>query len=66
LAGSDSVGNAIEGQLGGGWAVGGIGSVDLSCVDNGVVGPGGCSGCESGKGDNGELHLDGGVDYYLL
>ena len=50
---------AVEGQLSGGWADGGVGSVDLSCVDNSAVGVGRDSGCKSGKGDERELHLDG-------
>jgi hypothetical protein len=56
---SDSVCVAVEGQLSGGWADGGIGSVDLSCVDNRAVVVGRGSGCESGKGDERDLHLDG-------
>jgi len=65
-AGSGSVGDTVEGQLGGGRADSGVGSVDLSGVHNGAVGVtssgGGC--CESENGGDGVLHLDGW--YYLL
>ncbi len=58
--GSGSVGNAVEGQLSGGWADGGIGSVDLSGIHDSSVTPGGGGGCESSDGgDCCELHLDG-------
>jgi hypothetical protein len=60
----DGVGHIIVGQGGGLWAVGGVGGVHISDVNDaaGVVrwvrGLGGTS--EGGNGDNsGELHLDG-------
>jgi hypothetical protein len=55
---SDSVGDAIDGERGGSWADGGVGSEHLSGV-HGAVRPGsrGCG--ESSEGDDGELHLDG-------
>lgn len=51
--GSGSVGDTVEGQLSGGWADGGVGSVDLGGVHNGLVLPGGSGGCESSKSDDG-------------
>jgi len=49
--GAGSVGDAIEGQLGGSWAHGGVCGVDLSGVHNGAVGSiGGDGGCESKNG----------------
>jgi hypothetical protein len=66
---SNGVGNAVEGDLSRGRAVGGIGSEDLGDVVNsdragaGVGGHCGNGGCESGNsGDGCELHLDGCVD----
>jgi hypothetical protein len=39
--------------------------VDLGGIGNGLVAPGGCSGCESEDGDSGELHFDGfGIIYF--
>jgi hypothetical protein len=59
----DGVGDAVVGQSGGLWAVGGVRGVHISDVNDGagvgcwVPGLGGTS--ESGNGDNsGELHLD--------
>ena len=61
---SGSVGDAIEGQLSGSWADGGVGGVDLSGVDDGLVAVGSRgSGCESENGDGGELHFVGWVWY---
>ena len=55
---SDSVGDAIDGERGGSWADGGVGSEHLSGVRHGAVRPG-SGGCgESSEGDDGELHLD--------
>jgi hypothetical protein len=64
--GSGSVGDAVEGQLSGCWADGGVGSVDLSGVDDGTVGvsSGSGGGCKSNDGGDGVLHFDGW--YYLL
>jgi len=66
LAGSGSVGDAVEGQLGGSWADSGVCSENLSLVDNGAVGVGSGGGgcCKSKNGGGGELHFDGW--YYLL
>ncbi len=63
----DSVGDTIEGQLSGSWADSGVGSVDLSSVDNSLValleGRGRGGGHEGSKGDDGELHLEFGCWY---
>jgi len=66
---SDGVGDAVVGQGGGIWAVGGVGGDNIGDIVNnhaaGVVGwvdrvGGRGSGYESGNsGDGGELHLDG-------
>ncbi len=65
--GSGSVGDAVEGQLSGSWADGGVGGVDLGGVDHGLVLVSVCggSGCESKDGGDGVLHLDGlfGISY---
>ena len=67
---SDGVGDAVEAQGGGSWAVGGVGSEHLGdIVDGGgaVLGPGGNGGCESGNGDGGgELHFDGCLILFTL
>jgi len=57
--GSCGVGDAVEGQLSGSWADGGVGSVHLGGVGNGAVDIGGGGCCESENGDGGVLHLDG-------
>lgn len=60
--GSGSVGDAVEGQLGGGRADSGVCGVDLSCVDNGLVlvcSSGDNGGCKSNDGGDGVLHFDG-------
>jgi len=60
---SDGVGNIVEGQGGGLWAVGGVGGKDLSNVGNVAVGSdGGHKG--GGNGGDGELHVYG-WDYLL-
>lgn len=56
----NGVGLAVEGQRGSLRADSGVGSVDLSGVDNGAVGGSGST-CNEGGGSNeesGELHLD--------
>lgn len=64
---SGSVGDAVEGQLSGGWADGGIGSVNLSGIHNGAIVVGGDGGCESSDGgEGGELHLDGCLVLFTL
>jgi len=67
----DSVGDAIEGQLGGSWADGGVGSVDFGGVVDGLValleGRGRGGGHEGSKGDDGELHFEVGgfgINYF--
>jgi len=67
-AGSDGVGNAVEGQAGGTWADGGVCSVHLSGVHDSLVRPRRGSGCKSSEGDDGgcELHLDGCMILFTL
>lgn len=56
----DGVGLAANNNGGCSWAVGGVGSDDISGVNDGVVGPGRNAGSHEGNGCEGlELHLDG-------